>query len=546
MNNVYEYSFKEYFPLKKNHSVYTNIDNLSNENSFLFNNKRKKINNENNIDNSLIKTNNKNNSLNKSTKSTKINKFFQNISSQYLDNYKSKSKYQNTYAISQPNQRSLPNSVVNSIKKKKKLSITFLKKNDKNKYSQISLKKDANLKLHNNLKLSSEFNYKNKKTKESISSYSKRETYIECNKSNNKNISYIKMSISNSNLFDSQFIIKKIGVNKDKKSKENAYTNRTNSVHLYDKIEINKDFKNLRIKKTPLKDIIIQNGQIKHNKEENKTKLSRDISIKLYSKVLSNKNKDNIYSQKYSKKRFLNKNNNVSLSSKNILSKTKDVNNELIKKDNINTKNDNNLNDNNKIDKKITVNLNAQNTRIKNNKNKNIHINMNLVNLQPQNQNIFSPFSSLFTQSHEKSLSILSSKNFNKKVNFSSKDNGNKSIESSNNYNNNNDKNITSESTELNNIVSLMNNEIKKFKKNSTSFYLNGERNFFCSPDGPEDFHFRFVELCKQNDSFFRNLKSNIENKQNQDKTKKDSIKECLELDNKQYFENFEEDVPYI
>lgn len=130
----------------------------------------------------------------------------------------------------------------------------------------------------------------------------------------------------------------------------------------------------------------------------------------------------------------MNKNNNISLSSKNILPKTKDVNNELIKKDNINTKNDNNLNDNNKIDKKITVNLNAQNTRIKNNKNKNIHINMNLVNLPPQNQNIFSPFSSLFTQSHEKSLSILSSKNFNKKANFSSKDNGNKSIESSNNH----------------------------------------------------------------------------------------------------------------
>ena len=541
---MYEYSFKEYFPLKKNHSVYTNIDNLPNENSFLFINKRKKILNGNNKDNSLIRTNNKNNSLNKSTRSTKINKFIHNISSQYLDNYKSKSKYQNTYAISQPNQRSLPNSVVNSIKKKKKMSITFLKKNDKNKYSQISLKKDANLKLHNNLKLSSEFNYKNKKTKESISSYSKRETYIESNRSNNKNISYIKMSISNSNLFDSQFIIKKIGVNKDKKAKENAYTNRTNSVHFSDKIEINKDFKNLKIKKTPLKDIIIQNDQIKYNKEENKKKLSKDISIKLYSKVLSNKNKDNIYSQKYSKKRFLNKNNNNSISSKNILPKIKDLNNELIKKDNINSKNYNNLNDNNRIDKKITVNLNAQNTRIKNNKN--IHINMNLINLPSQNQNIFSPVPSIFTQSHEKSLSILSSKNFKKKGDFVSKDNRNKSIESSNNYNNNNDKNITSESSELSNIVSSMNNEIKKYKKNSTSFYLNGERNFFCSPDGPEDFHFRFVELCKQNDSFFRNLKSNIENKENQDKTKKDSIKECLELDNKQYFENFEEDVPYI
>ena len=174
---------------------------------------------------------------------------------------------------------------------------------------------------------------------------------------------------------------------------------------------------------------------------------------------------------------------------------------------------------------------------------------MNLINLPSQGQNMFTPLSTVFIQSHEKSLSILSTKNLNKKEYLStSSDNNRISIESSYNFSKNNlnkfyDQNENSES---NNIVLLMNKEMKRFRNNNTSFYLNGERNFFSSPDGPEDFHFRFVELCKQNNDFFKRLKLNIGNKLNKERGKKDMLKELYELENKKYFENIEEEVPYI
>ena len=96
---------------------------------------------------------------------------------------------------------------------------------------------------------------------------------------------------------------------------------------------------------------------------------------------------------------------------------------------------------------------------------------------------------------------------------------------------------MTQDSSELNNIIDLMKNQLGKYKCN-TSYYLNGEKNFFCSPDGPEDFHFRFVELCKQNKSFFRKLNSNISNDNNS------IIDNNLEY--QENFENSEEEVPYI
>ena len=53
----------------------------------------------------------------------------------------------------------------------------------------------------------------------------------------------------------------------------------------------------------------------------------------------------------------------------------------------------------------------------------------------------------------------------------------------------------------------VMNNKLQQFKANN-SFYLSEKNNKFISPDGPEDFHFRFVELYKQNKLFYEKLKS--------------------------------------
>ena len=89
-----------------------------------------------------------------------------------------------------------------------------------------------------------------------------------------------------------------------------------------------------------------------------------------------------------------------------------------------------------------------------------------------------------------------------------------------------------------------MRNKLQKLK-NSNNYYLNGEKNFLCSPDGPEDFHFRFVELCKQNNLFYKNFHLNILNKEKKQKLNNKWIEDSNDYNYKEYFENFDED-PYI
>ena len=221
MNNNYEESSKDFISFRKNKSTYSNIDKFNIENSLLLNNKRKKYRNEISTGNSLIKTNNRFSSLlNNSTKSIKLIKYINNNNSSLLiDNSKLKKKFLNYYALSQPNQRSNPDSMANSLKRKKKMSMTYLKKNEINinNYSNISLKSDSTFKLQNNLKLFSDFNYKNKKLKESINIL-KNHSFIENNKSHIKNINFIKIPEYNSSLLENQFNIKKKGVNKEKEN----------------------------------------------------------------------------------------------------------------------------------------------------------------------------------------------------------------------------------------------------------------------------------------------------------------------------------------
>ena len=456
------------------------------------------------------------------------------------------------------------------------MRIIFQKKNNNdntnNNNMSYILKKESLNKLKNiinNLKLSSEYNnihnMNNMNDRESNSKNSKKEINIKSNKSKNNKNKKIKdnnkkkLPKSNSCFIDSKIVKENKDINKYLNLNEkDTYTNRNKNLYnnIYNNNEKIKNYNYLHTKRV-LNNNDIKNKYNKHyniNKIKNikKTKkvLSRDGFTKLL-RDISSKNITSNYSDNY--KKLFSRKNKIKL--KNISSNTKIKNKSIIIDDNINKKIENYINSN----KIITVNLNNSNMQIKKNKNK-IKINTHLINsISPQNYNIndnlnktqtqiiFSPLSSIFTQTHENSLAILSTKNINKKENITYRDYPKLSIESSNKFKyNNNLQEMTQESSELNVIVDSMKNQINQFKNiniNNTSFYLNGERNFFCSPDGPEDFHFRFVELCKQNKNYFRKIKINTSNNKDKNNIKENEIDidECQE-----YFENFGDNVPYI
>ena len=219
------------------------------------------------------------------------------------------------------------------------------------------------------------------------------------------------------------------------------------------------------------------------------------------------------------------------------------------------------------IDNKICVNLNSKNSKIKQKIEINSYIKLDTT---------ISPNSSLVTKTPESSKLICSKKTNNGKNTSSTKNiykfrnqkNGshlpeslscknschskssikNKNINKTNYINSNNL--ITSESTELNNIVNVMNNKLQQFKANN-SFYLSEKNNKFISPDGPEDFHFRFVELYKQNKLFYEKLKSKFIDIDLDNNEKNNNIKENDDECSDKYefeenFEGCEDNVPYI
>ena len=542
MKNIYDNSFKDTsFLYKNSNSICSNIANSKEDKSFFYNNKKKIEYIENYDENSILSKYKKINSLHKRKIIPKCSKYTHNISSSFIEGYESKTnyKYNNLFIISQQDEKKPPNSLINTIKKHNKTKIIFNKKKKNNNISDI-LRNDSILKLakiKNKLKLSSEF----EKTKESISSNSKREFIMKSNRSNKIKGNNKYLSKCKSSYLDTKNKINNLDINRYINEKE-CHTKREKVLYskIYNRNKIQK-YDNYRIKRKNNKNNIF--------KKKNSI-LYKEDSIKLYPKVLSCKNINNKYSKKYSEKLLSNKkkkNNNSS--AMDILSKNKVKNNSININNQINEKIENYINKSIKnSNKKITVNLNNSKFNTKKNDN---YINTNLINNfqleyehkkvnlnKSQTQFILSPISSILTKTHENSISLFSTKNVNKKEIFTYREYPKLSIEFSNKFKtNNNLQEMTQDSSELNNIVDLMKNQLGKYKC-STSYYLNGEKNFFCSPDGPEDFHFRFVELCKQNNSFFRRLNSNISNDNNS------IIDNNLEY--QENFENSEEEVPYI
>ena len=554
----YSHSKNSSFFYKKLHLFNSHLINLQNSNSKL-NKKDRDI----SFDISLTSTYNKFNTLNKTEKSTKDSKFIHNISAPSIYNYKS--KQYNIYENNIQKQKKMPNSIINPTKKTKILKIiSQIKKRNNNINNVHALSKNEPvIRIQNNknhLKLSSEFNRKNK-SKDCIISSSKKESG-----SYKKKINFKNMRNSNPNIKDNSSTKKFKDINKEANLNEGCNSiARTKFRYgsIYNNIKINKNSKNKRMleyeKKIKLRNKN-KNFLIKKNKKLKKT-VSKDNSTKFNSIYLSPNRLNEISS---SKNLFLNKikNNYNSNSTKNIFANSKIIEKKSIKNDNTNV----NINYDNyttKSHKKITVNLNHTNINLKKKQKKlkmsnsikdNIHINQ--YN-HSQSQIFLSSLSPKLTKTHENSLSILSSKDIFKKNNSQDKKEfeilsykeSRFSIESLNKFRyDQNLQDITQESKEANEILDLLKNKLDNLK-NNYSLYLNDEKkNYISSPDGPEDFHFRFVELCKQNNSFYRNFYLNTINGDEKDKKNKDFNIRDEDITNnyQEYFENYGDKVPYI
>ena len=551
----YSHSKNSSFLYKKLHLFNSHLINLKNSNSKL-NKKDRDI----SFDISLTSTYNKFNTLNRTEKSTKDSKFIHNISAPSIYNYKS--KHYNIYENNIQKNKKMSNYNINPAKKTKILKIiSQIKKRNNNINNVHALSKNEPvLRIQNNknyLKLSSEFNRKNK-SKDCLISSSKRES--ESYKKKNKNIRNLNPNIKN-NISSKKCkdINKEVNVNDGFNT--TAKTNfRYGSIS--NNIQINKNSKNKRRLEYENK-IKLRNKNknffTKKNKNLKKT-VSRDNSTKFNSIYFSPKKLNEICS---TKNLFLNKikNNYNNNSAKNILANSKIIEKKSIKNDNKNIINYDNYTT--KSHKKITVNLNHTNINLKKKQNKlkmsnSIKDNIGISQYNHSQSQIFlSSLSPKLTKTHENSLSILSSKDIFKNNNSQDKKEfeilsykeSRFSIESLNKFRyNRNLQDITQESKETNEILDLLKNKLDNLK-NNYSLYLNEDKkNYLSSPDGPEDFHFRFVELCKQNNSFYRNFYLNTINgdkkyKKNKDLNNKD---EDIINDYQEYFENYGDKVPFV
>ena len=552
----YSHSKNSSFFYKKLHLFNSHLINLKKNSNSKLNKKDRDI----SFDVSLTSTYNKFNTLNRTEKSTKDSKFIHNISAPSIYNYKS--KHYNIYENNIQKNKKMSNYIINPAKKTKILKIiSQIKKRNNNINNVHALSKNEPvLRIQNNknyLKLSSEFNRKNK-SKDCLISSSKRES--ESYKKKNKNIRNLNPNIKN-NISSKKCkdINKEVNINDGFNT--TAKTNfRYGSIS--NNIQINKNSKNKRRLEYENK-IKLRNKNknffTKKNKNLKKT-VSRDNSTKFNSIYFSPKKLNEICS---TKNLFLNKikNNYNNNSAKNILANSKIIEKKSIKNDNKNIINYDNYTT--KSHKKITVNLNHTNINLKKKQNKlkmsnSIKDNIGISQYNHSQSQIFlSSLSPKLTKTHENSLSILSSKDIFKNNNSQDKKEfeilsykeSRFSIESLNKFRyNRNLQDITQESKETNEILDLLKNKLDNLK-NSYSLYLNEDKkNYLSPPDGPEDFHFRFVELCKQNNSFYRNFYLNTINgdkkyKKNKDLNNKD---EDIINDYQEYFENYGDKVPFV
>ena len=339
-----------------------------------------------------------------------------------------------------------------------------------------------------------------------------------------------------------------------------------------------------------------RNYKTNNNIDKYKRIIYKNNCIKLYSsRKLSSHYIDNINKKLFTDKIKSINNRNKYISSntsqiKGKISKSKFNENHSYKKIK-NIEINNNINNSNCIDKKIRVNLNLKNNKIRNSYKKNydkkvdISTNSNFIIYSGSKENSKSFISEINTNIKElynnkkikrnKNINYIYNKNNNSSLpdtlsfknsynSKSSNDSSNKFIFNKNNNNNNNNNkinnniftynlyDISKEPSELNNILfNLMNKKLQQFNDNNNNFFLNEKSDLFLYPDGPEDFHLMFVELYKQNNMFYKKLENKFKGKTLYNNKIKINLNNNIN-DNyyiqelEEYFENGEDEVPYI
>ena len=338
-----------------------------------------------------------------------------------------------------------------------------------------------------------------------------------------------------------------------------------------------------------------RNYKTNNNIDKYKRIIYKNNCIKLYSsRKLSSHYIDNINKKLFTDKikSINNRNKYISNNTSQIkgkLSKSKFNENHSYKKIK-NIEINNNINSSKCIDKKIRVNLNLKNNKIRNSYKKNydkkvdISTNSNFIIYSGSKENSKSFISEINTNIKElydskkikrnKNINCIYNKNNNSSLpdtlsfknsynSKSSNDSSNKFIFNKNNNNNNNNKinnniftynlyDISKEPSELNNILfNLMNKKLQQFNDNNNNFFLNEKSDLFLYPDGPEDFHLMFVELYKQNNMFYKKLENKFKGKTLYNNKIKVNLNNDIN-DNyyiqelEEYFENGEDEVPYI
>lgn len=555
---------------KIGNSYNSDVLNQKNINSFFSNNKKNKRKIENLLDSSLAKAFNTNRLI-----KNKI--ILQNFSSPTLNNYKST----NIHKIFN---KSNYKKDTESHKNKKMNKIHTSKYRNLNN-SQKSKQPLFQIKSKKNMETSLKFIRKKKILSESMS-FRKNEDFnnkIICTSNINllsensermDNKKFKKYCLSNSCIIENR---NNNSIEKNRILTKDINKHKINSNRKVKLFHDNSSNKNERNKNSLCK--LINNTKIYNEKKKN-NKTKNIISHKKYKKIIAKDNVVKLYSsrqfspyykyfEQYNTKLITNKIKKIKgliEKNKNILKNTHNLKSKLSEPKN-NNKNIIKSVKKENIDNKITVNLNSKNSKIK----QKIEINSYM-----KIDTTISPNSSLVTKTPESSKLICSKKTNNGKntsstkniYKFRNKKNGGhlpgslscknschskSSIKNNNtnktNYINSNNL-VTSESTELNNIVNVMNNKLQQFKANN-SFYLSEKNNKFISPDGPEDFHFRFVELYKLNKLFYEKLKSKFIDIDLNNNEKNNNVKENDDECSGKYefeenFEGYEDNVPYI
>jgi hypothetical protein len=239
----YSHSKNSSFFYKKLHLFNSHLINLKKNSNSKLNKKDRDI----SFDVSLTSTYNKFNTLNRTEKSTKDSKFIHNISAPSIYNYKS--KHYNIYENNIQKNKKMSNYIINPTKKTKILKIiSQIKKRNNNINNVHALSKNEPvIRIQNNknhLKLSSEFNRKNK-SKDCIITSSKKESG-----SCKKKINFKNMRNSNPNIKDNSSTKKFKDIKKEANLNEGCNSiARTKFRYgsIYNNIKININSKNKRM-----------------------------------------------------------------------------------------------------------------------------------------------------------------------------------------------------------------------------------------------------------------------------------------------------------